>query len=259
MFARHLMIKFGAELMNEQVKNETIHSAVCAVVLSVAAFTTWPYFMYVLLRVFICVSSAYIASKLYSRHRVPLTWLFGAIAVLFNPIIPVRMARSDWQVTNALTAAIFIAFSVYLNWDSILRHWNRLLLRHSRRNQTTRLAVRAVAAICGRMRGQETRILELDPADSAHADFFVVTSVADRIQAITIANEIALRLEEDFGLSPTADSRKGDWMLLDYTDFVVHIFLAEQRAFYDIERLRKSAKSFTPAEFNATIKHYRRG
>ena len=31
--------------------------------------------------------------------------------------------------------------------------------------------------------------------------------------------------------------RKGDWILLDYVDFVVHVFLAERRAFYDIERL----------------------
>jgi ribosome-associated protein len=47
--------------------------------------------------------------------------------------------------------------------------------------------------------------------------------------------------------------------LLDYTVFVVHIFLAEQRAFYDIERPRESAKSYQPAEFKRTIKHYRRG
>jgi hypothetical protein len=108
-----------------QVKTETIYSGVCAAVLLIAAFTEWPYFMYVLLRVFICGSSAYIASKLYSRHRVPLTWLFGAIAVLFNPVLPVRMARSDWQATNVLAAIIFIAFSVYLNWDSLLRRQSR--------------------------------------------------------------------------------------------------------------------------------------
>jgi len=238
--------------MNEEAKNETIHSAVCAVVLLIAAFTRWPYFVYVLLRVFICSSSAYIASKLYSRHRVPLTWVFGAIAVLFNPVIPVRMARSDWQGTNALTAVIFIAFSVYLNWDSLSR-------RQSRRNQHTRLVVRAVAAICGRMNGQEVRILELDPTDSAQSDFFVVTSAGDRQNAIAIADEIALRLKNDFGITPTSDGRNGGWVLLDYTDFVVHIFLAEQRAFNQIERPRKSAKSYNPAEFNRTIKHYRRG
>jgi len=48
--------------------------------------------------------------------------------------------------------------------------------------------------------------------------------------------------------------REGEWVLLDYVDFVVHIFLTERRAFYDIERLRKSARPMTPAEFDAELK-----
>jgi hypothetical protein len=108
-------------LMDDRVKAETVHSGVCGVVLLIAAFTEWPYFMYVLLRVFICGSSTYIASRLYSRHQVPLTWFFGAVALLFNPVLPVKMARSDWQATNVIAAVIFIGFSVYLNWNSLSR------------------------------------------------------------------------------------------------------------------------------------------
>jgi ribosome-associated protein len=37
-------------------------------------------------------------------------------------------------------------------------------------------------------------------------------------------------------------------------DFVAHVFLAERRAFYDIERLRKSARPLTPAELEAELK-----
>jgi len=48
--------------------------------------------------------------------------------------------------------------------------------------------------------------------------------------------------------------QKGEWILLDYVDFVVHVFLTERRAFYDIERLRKSARPVTPAEFDAELK-----
>src|SRR5947209_8134189 len=87
----------------------------------IAAFTRWPYFVYVLLRVFICGSSAYIASRLHSQHRVPLTWLFGAIAVLYNPILPVKMARSDWEVINVLTAIAFIGFPILMYWSTTLR------------------------------------------------------------------------------------------------------------------------------------------
>ena len=48
--------------------------------------------------------------------------------------------------------------------------------------------------------------------------------------------------------------RPGNWILLDYVDFVVHVFLAERRSFYDIERLRKSARPLTPSEFDVELK-----
>jgi len=51
--------------------------------------------------------------------------------------------------------------------------------------------------------------------------------------------------------------RRGDWILIDYVDFVAHVFLTERRAFYDIERLRKSARPLTPAEFDAELKQAR--
>jgi len=64
------------------------------------------------------------------------------------------------------------------------------------------------------------------------------------------------RLKKEFGVFPNSveGRRKGDWVLLDYVDFVVHVFLTERRAFYDIERLRKSARPLTPAEFETELK-----
>ncbi len=243
-------VKVWANRMSQRVKAGTVHSVICAVVLVIAASTEGPYFMYVLLRIFICGSSAYIAISLYSQHRLPLTWVAGAIAVLYNPILPVKMARLDWQAVNLLTAIPFIAYSVYLNWECLSR-------QRSRRLQQCRLLVRAVAAICTRMKGFDVRILELSPTDSAVADFFVVTSAINHLQATSIADEVELRLKNDWGLSPISGNSDVGWILLDYTDFVVHIFLKEQRAFYDIERSRKSAKSFAPGEFEAKIKKYR--
>lgn len=122
--------------------------------------------------------------------------------------------------------------------------------------QQTRIQVQAAAAVCEDKKGQDTRILELDPVDSGLADFFLVTSATNDRQAIAIADEIELRLKRDFGVyaHSVEGRRKGDWILLDYVDFVVHVFLAERRAFYDIERLRKSARPLTPAEFDAELK-----
>jgi ribosome-associated protein len=123
-------------------------------------------------------------------------------------------------------------------------------------HEQTRLLVQAAAAVCEDKKGHDTRILELDPVDSGLADFFLVTSATSDRQAIAIADEIELRLKRDFGVyaNSVEGRRQGEWILLDYVDFVVHVFLAERRAFYDIERLRKSARPLTPAEFDAELK-----
>jgi ribosome-associated protein len=122
--------------------------------------------------------------------------------------------------------------------------------------QQTRLLVQTAAAVCIDKKGEETRILELDPIDSGLSDFFLVTSATNDRQAIAIADEIEYKLKKDFGVFPNSveGRRKGDWILLDYVDFVVHVFLTERRAFYDIERLRKSARPLTPTEFDAELK-----
>ena len=122
--------------------------------------------------------------------------------------------------------------------------------------QQTRILVQAAAQVCEEKKGVDTRILELDQIDAALSDFFLVTSATNDRQAIAISDEIEYRLKKEFGVMPNSveGRRQGDWILLDYVDFVVHVFLAERRAFYDIERLRKSARPITPAEFDAELK-----
>jgi ribosome-associated protein len=122
-------------------------------------------------------------------------------------------------------------------------------------HEQTRILVQTAAAACEDKKGEDTRILELDPIDSGLSDFFLITSATNDRQAMAIADEVEHRLKKDFGVFPNSveGRRKGDWILLDYVDFVVHIFLSERRAFYDIERLRKSARPITPAEFDAEL------
>ncbi len=122
--------------------------------------------------------------------------------------------------------------------------------------QQTRIYVQAAAAVCEDKKAIDTRILELDPIDSGLSDFFLVTSASNDRQAVAIADEIEDRLKKSFGLFPNSveGRRQGQWILLDYVDFVVHVFLSDRRAFYDIERLRKSARPLTPAEFDAELR-----
>ncbi len=108
----------------------------------------------------------------------------------------------------------------------------------------TRKMVLAAAGVCDEKKAEDTRVLELDPADSGFTDFFLITSGTNTRQTVAIADEIELKMKREFGTyaNSVEGRRTGEWILMDYVDFVVHIFVEEKRAFYDIERLRKSAR-----------------
>jgi ribosome-associated protein len=120
---------------------------------------------------------------------------------------------------------------------------------------STRRMVAAAAAACDEKKAEDTRILELDAIDAGFTDFFLITSGSNERQTQSIADEVEIRLKRDFGTYPNSveGKRQGEWILLDYVDFVVHIFLAEKRAFYDIERLRKSAKHVDAVELQKAL------
>ena len=65
---------------------------------------------------------------------------------------------------------------------------------------------------------------------------------------MTIADHIEERLARDLGVKPKSieGRRRAEWILMDYIDFVVHVFLAEKREFYRLERLWGDAPTFEP-------------
>lgn len=123
--------------------------------------------------------------------------------------------------------------------------------------ETSRQMVAAAAAACDEKKAEDIRILELDAVDAGLTDFFLIASGTNERQTQSIADEVEMRLKRDFGAYPNSveGKRQGEWVLLDYVDFVVHIFLAEKRAFYDIERLRKSARSIDALEFQKALRN----
>jgi ribosome-associated protein len=70
-------------------------------------------------------------------------------------------------------------------------------------------------------------------------DAFVITSGRNSRQVRTIAEEVERVVKEQCGRSPWAVEglREMRWVLLDYGDFLVHVFHEEDRAYYDLERL----------------------
>ena len=73
---------------------------------------------------------------------------------------------------------------------------------------------------------------------------FVITSATNTRQVRTIAEEVELQVKGIGGPGPLRIEGLDDmrWVLLDYGDFVVHVFLQEVREFYDLERLWADAE-----------------
>ncbi len=114
----------------------------------------------------------------------------------------------------------------------------------------------AAAAAAEDKKAEDLRILALDPSESGLTDYFLICNGTNDRQNLAISDEIELRLKRNFGVYPNSveGRRQADWVLMDYVDFIVHIFSPEKRAFYGLERLRKSAKTISVEDLNAEIK-----
>ena len=114
----------------------------------------------------------------------------------------------------------------------------------------------AAAAACEDKKAEDIRILALDPSESGLTDYFLICNGTNERQNVAITDEIELRLKREFGTFPNSveGRRQGEWILMDYVDFIVHVFSAEKRAFYGLERLRKSATTISVAELSAELK-----
>ena len=98
--------------------------------------------------------------------------------------------------------------------------------------------VKAAAAAAISRRAQDGVILDLRELDG-FTDFFAIFSGVSDIQVEGISQAVLEELESNWSQKPwhQEGARKADWILLDYVDFVVHVFLSERRAYYNLERL----------------------
>lgn len=100
------------------------------------------------------------------------------------------------------------------------------------------IAVRAAES----KKATNVRVLDLRDVTS-FTDYFVLCTGANQRQIQAIADEVGRQLD-DAGEKP--DSVEGfqnaEWILVDYGDYIVHIFAEEARKFYDLDRLWRHAK-----------------
>ena len=105
----------------------------------------------------------------------------------------------------------------------------------------------AAAAAAEDKKAEDIRILALDPAESGLTDYFLICNGTNERQNVAITDEIEIRLKRDFGTYPNSveGRRQGEWILMDYVDFIVHVFSEEARSYYDLERLWGNAPRVT--------------
>jgi ribosome-associated protein len=89
----------------------------------------------------------------------------------------------------------------------------------------------------------EIKVLDLTEVTS-FTDYFVICSAANARQSHAVCDEIEKGLKE-MGERPVSIEgyEAGEWILMDYGDFLVHIFSSTARSFYDLERLWRHARA----------------
>jgi ribosome-associated protein len=114
--------------------------------------------------------------------------------------------------------------------------------------QTRQQVTQAVRAIEGK-KGEDVVILEMDKNSGAFTDYFVVCSGTNPRQIQAIADDVQKQMAE-VGQRPNSVEgyTQAEWVLLDYVDFVLHVFSERARKFYDLERLWKSARKLSPSD-----------
>ena len=103
---------------------------------------------------------------------------------------------------------------------------------------TTRKVLKKVCAAIRDKKGEDLIVLDLSDAAS-FTDFFVICQGNNQKQNQTICDAIRETLKKENQIAPrhVEGYREADWILMDYLDFVVHIFSPQSRHFYKLERL----------------------
>ncbi len=111
-----------------------------------------------------------------------------------------------------------------------------------------RQQVALAAHACDAKKAHDISILQLEAG--AFTDFMVLASAANSKQAQAIADEVQLQILKATGTRPNSSEgyQQAEWILLDYVDFVLHVFVEQKRVYYGLDRLWKNAKVVTVAE-----------
>jgi ribosome-associated protein len=114
-------------------------------------------------------------------------------------------------------------------------------------------AVRKAAGLCVDQRANDVLILNLQRV-SDMTDYFVIASGTSDTHVRSVAEHVVTELKKaGMSVYHVEGMAQGRWVLLDYVDFVVHVFHPSLRAFYQLERLWGDAETTTVTEATAQV------
>jgi ribosome-associated protein len=123
-----------------------------------------------------------------------------------------------------------------------------------KKNELKKQIAAAIEA-CQTKKAESVTILEMEKESNAFTDYFLICSGTNPRQVQAIADEVEERLEKSGErVTHKEGYSQAEWVLLDYVDFVVHIFSEKARQYYDLERLWKTAKRLQPDDLNKSPK-----
>ena len=97
-----------------------------------------------------------------------------------------------------------------------------------------------IARVIDEKQGENTTVIPVGPVVGI-TEYFIVTSASNVRLVRAITDAVLNNVREAVGKGPlrSEGTREQQWVLIDYGDVVVHIFIDEMRRFYEIERLYK--------------------
>lgn len=76
---------------------------------------SYSYFM--ILRWFTCVVTAYLAYTAWKQNKGVWVWVFAALALLFNPVLPIHLDRNSWKVIDVATGVFLVISMIFVRED----------------------------------------------------------------------------------------------------------------------------------------------
>jgi ribosome-associated protein len=113
--------------------------------------------------------------------------------------------------------------------------------------RSTELARLAISALEDK-KAEDERVIDIEEV-SVLADYFIIASGNNRAQVQAMADEVEQRMGRA-GAAPRQIEgyQAGNWVLMDFGDVIIHIFDAQNRLFYDLERIWKDGTQISPEQ-----------